>query len=264
MVVLDADSVMSGECLTRLVLIAEANPGAGIIQTVPRAAGRDTLFARVQQFASFCLWPGIRGRPALLAAGRIALLGAQRHHPRRAVHEALRARPTARAWRIIGRDPFPRLRRGGPHATCRLVGLDSLRPAGQLRGDAAEPPRRVGSRPSMVPGQPMNMRLFLMKGLHPAHRAVFMTGVMAYLSRATLVLVADPGHRPCRRANPLASAILRPTVPVVPTVAGVAPGARHHAVIGDGLAFVPAQDSGEPPCRGERLRGRVCASPYPS
>jgi membrane glycosyltransferase len=28
----------------------------------------------------------------------------------------------------------------------------------------------------------MNFRLFLMKGLHPAHRAVFMTGVMAYLS----------------------------------------------------------------------------------
>jgi membrane glycosyltransferase len=31
-------------------------------------------------------------------------------------------------------------------------------------------------------GNLMNFRLFLMKGLHPAHRAVFMTGVMAYLS----------------------------------------------------------------------------------
>src|SRR4029450_6627385 len=31
-------------------------------------------------------------------------------------------------------------------------------------------------------GNLMNIRLFLMKGLHPAHRAVFMTGVMAYLS----------------------------------------------------------------------------------
>ena len=57
MVVLDADSVMSGECLTRLVLIAEANPGAGIIQTVPRAVRRDTLFARVQQFASATYGP---------------------------------------------------------------------------------------------------------------------------------------------------------------------------------------------------------------
>ena len=33
MVVLDADSVMSGECLTSLVRLMEANPDAGIIQT---------------------------------------------------------------------------------------------------------------------------------------------------------------------------------------------------------------------------------------
>jgi membrane glycosyltransferase len=31
-------------------------------------------------------------------------------------------------------------------------------------------------------GNLMNFRLFLLQGLHPAHRAVFMTGVMAYLS----------------------------------------------------------------------------------
>ena len=30
----------------------EANPDAGIIQTAPRAAGRETLYARVQQFAT--------------------------------------------------------------------------------------------------------------------------------------------------------------------------------------------------------------------
>ena len=31
-------------------------------------------------------------------------------------------------------------------------------------------------------GNLINSRLFLWKGLHPAHRAVFMTGVMAYVS----------------------------------------------------------------------------------
>ena len=31
-------------------------------------------------------------------------------------------------------------------------------------------------------GNLMNFRLFLLKGLHIAHRAVFMSGVMAYLS----------------------------------------------------------------------------------
>ncbi|PAS92663.1 MAG: glucan biosynthesis glucosyltransferase H, partial [Candidatus Dactylopiibacterium carminicum] len=52
MVVLDADSVMSGECLTGLVKLMEANPRAGIIQTVPRPCGQTTLHARAQQFAS--------------------------------------------------------------------------------------------------------------------------------------------------------------------------------------------------------------------
>ncbi len=100
------------------------------------------------------LWSRVRGRPALLAARRIALLGTQRHHQGRAVHEALRARPVARARRVVRRNPFARLRRGGPHATSRLVRVDRLRPAGQLRGDAAEPARRAGARPPLVPGQP--------------------------------------------------------------------------------------------------------------
>ncbi len=52
MVVLDADSVMSGACLTALLRLIEANPDVGIIQTAPHAAGRETLYARVQQFAT--------------------------------------------------------------------------------------------------------------------------------------------------------------------------------------------------------------------
>ena len=51
-VVLDADSVMAGETLVRLVRLMAANPGAGLIQTVPRPAGSTTLFARIQQFAA--------------------------------------------------------------------------------------------------------------------------------------------------------------------------------------------------------------------
>ena len=43
--------------------------------------------------------------------------------------------------------------------------------------------RRAAARPPLVPGQPDELRgCLLAKGLHPAHRAVFMTGVMAYLS----------------------------------------------------------------------------------
>ncbi|MCF3996749.1 glycosyltransferase, partial [Pseudomonas aeruginosa] len=52
MVVMDADSVMSGDCLAKLVRLMEANPEAGIIQTAPKASGMDTLYARMQQFAT--------------------------------------------------------------------------------------------------------------------------------------------------------------------------------------------------------------------
>jgi membrane glycosyltransferase len=52
MVVLDADSVMTGEAITKLVRLMEKNSGAGIIQTVPRLVNGETIFARLQQFAS--------------------------------------------------------------------------------------------------------------------------------------------------------------------------------------------------------------------
>lgn len=52
MVVLDADSVMSGDAIVKLVRLMEKNPGAGIIQTVPRLFNGETIFARLQQFAS--------------------------------------------------------------------------------------------------------------------------------------------------------------------------------------------------------------------
>jgi membrane glycosyltransferase len=51
MIVLDADSLMTGAAMIRLVRLMQASPRVGLIQTVSYAAGRDTLFARVQQFA---------------------------------------------------------------------------------------------------------------------------------------------------------------------------------------------------------------------
>ncbi|GJE25673.1 glucans biosynthesis glucosyltransferase MdoH [Methylobacterium organophilum] len=51
MIVLDADSLMTGAAMRRLARLMEENPKVGLIQTVSYAAGRDTLFARIQQFA---------------------------------------------------------------------------------------------------------------------------------------------------------------------------------------------------------------------
>jgi membrane glycosyltransferase len=52
MLVLDADSLMTGDCIVRLAIAMEADPEAGIIQTLPLIINRNTLFARVQQFAA--------------------------------------------------------------------------------------------------------------------------------------------------------------------------------------------------------------------
>ena len=52
MMVLDADSLMGAGTIARLIGLMDANPTTGMIQTVPYPVGRDTLFARIQQFSA--------------------------------------------------------------------------------------------------------------------------------------------------------------------------------------------------------------------
>ncbi|MEP9353992.1 glucans biosynthesis glucosyltransferase MdoH [Xanthobacter sp. KR7-65] len=51
MLILDADSVMTGDCMVRIAAALERNPSAALIQTLPVIVGGRTLFARLQQFA---------------------------------------------------------------------------------------------------------------------------------------------------------------------------------------------------------------------
>jgi membrane glycosyltransferase len=59
MVVLDADSLMTGTCIVRLASAMEADPDAGIIQSLPLIINRNTFFARLQQFAARVYGPVI-------------------------------------------------------------------------------------------------------------------------------------------------------------------------------------------------------------
>jgi membrane glycosyltransferase len=52
MIVLDADSVMSGKALVTLARLMDAHPDVGIIQTAPLPVGRETMFARMIQFGA--------------------------------------------------------------------------------------------------------------------------------------------------------------------------------------------------------------------
>ncbi|PID64069.1 MAG: glucans biosynthesis glucosyltransferase MdoH [Gammaproteobacteria bacterium] len=53
MLVLDADSIVSADTLTAMVSRMSADPGIGMIQTMPTLVGGETLFARFIQFAGY-------------------------------------------------------------------------------------------------------------------------------------------------------------------------------------------------------------------
>jgi len=57
MIVLDADSIISADTLLAMVREMGADPNLGLLQTVPRLAGGETLFARLQQFAAAVYGP---------------------------------------------------------------------------------------------------------------------------------------------------------------------------------------------------------------
>ncbi|HSU07438.1 MAG TPA: glucans biosynthesis glucosyltransferase MdoH, partial [Acetobacteraceae bacterium] len=59
MLILDADSIMDGTTLVRLVGAMEQHPDIGLIQTLPIITGGTTLFARLQQFAGRVYGPVI-------------------------------------------------------------------------------------------------------------------------------------------------------------------------------------------------------------
>src|SRR5690606_7831671 len=57
MLVLDADSLMEPATMLEMVRRIEADPNAGLIQTIPRLVNARTLTARLQQFAGWVYGP---------------------------------------------------------------------------------------------------------------------------------------------------------------------------------------------------------------
>jgi membrane glycosyltransferase len=182
MVILDADSVMSGECLTGLARLMDANPNAGIIQSAPKASGMDTLYARCQQFATRVYGP-------LFTAGlHFWQLGESHYWGHNAI---IRVKPFIEHCALAplpGEGSF-----AGSILSHDFVEAALMRRAGwgvwiayDLNGSYEElPPNLLDELKRdrrWCHGNLMNFRLFFVKGMHPVHRAVFLTGVMSYLS----------------------------------------------------------------------------------
>ncbi len=182
MVVFDADSVMTGNCLKRLVQLMEANPGAGIIQTAPRASGSETLYARIQQFATRAYGP-------LFTAGlHYWQLGESHYWGHNAILRVAPFMQHCSLGRLSGSGAL-----SGEILSHDFVEAALMRRAGwsvwiayDLEGSYEEMPPTLLDELKRdrrwCQGNLQNFRLFFSQGLHPAHRAVFMTGVMAYLS----------------------------------------------------------------------------------
>ena len=182
MVVLDADSVMSGECLVTLARLMEARPDAGIIQTAPQVVGGNTIHARAQQFANQVYGP-------LFTAGlHYWQLGESHYWGHNAI---IRLEPFIRHCALA---PLPgRGALSGEILSHDFVEAALMRRAGfgvwiayDIEGSYEQTPPNlldeVKRDQRWCQGNLMNARLMFVPGLHPVHRTVFFTGALAYLS----------------------------------------------------------------------------------
>ena len=209
MVVLDADSIMCGSAMVELVRTMEANPSAGLIQTVPVPARSTTLFGRLVQFAG-CLYS------PMLATG-----------------QSFWQTDAANYW---GHNAIVRVRAFADH--CNLPVLRGSPPLGGaiLSHDFVEAAlmRRAGWQVYLLPsiggsyeevpdnildyakrdrrwtqGSLQHLRLLPARGLHAMNRLHFLLGAMGYVSSSLwlLMLLASTAYivLPSLSTDPLLS-----------------------------------------------------------
>jgi membrane glycosyltransferase len=182
MIVLDADSIMSGEAIVTLARLMEAHPEVGILQSLPLPMGRMTLFGRLIQF-------GARLQSPMLASGlAFWQLGESNYWGHNAI---IRLRPFSRHCslpRLPGNPPL-----GGEILSHDFVEAAFMRRAGyevrqlpNLSGSWEEVPANVIDYAARdrrwTQGNLQHARVLRFPGLHPLSRVHFVTGIMSYVS----------------------------------------------------------------------------------
>ena len=205
MIVLDADSLMSADTLITLVKRIQADPALALLQTVPALIGQESLFARLQQFAS-------RVFGSVIARGVAAWSGDDGNYWG---HNAvIRVSAFAQACglpQLPGRKPF-----GGHVLSHDFIEAAFLRRAGwkvrmapDLDGSWEEGP------PSLVDvairdrrwaqGNLQHMKLLRTRGLSWTSRKHLAIGIMGYLSSPLWLLLILVGF-----ALTLQATLIRP------------------------------------------------------
>ena len=206
MVVLDADSVMSGETLVTMVRLMEANPQAGLIQTQPITIRQQTLFGRALQFGSRLVGPMLSSGLSFWHMGESNYWG---HNAiiRTAAFIAHCGLPT-----LPGKPPL-----GGEIYSHDFVEAALLRRGGwrvyfvpDLEGSYEEMPGNIldfATRDRLrCQGNLQHLKLLCASGLHPLSRFHLLQGAFSYLSSplwaaflmlstADVVEQAITGHR---------------------------------------------------------------------
>jgi len=193
MVVLDADSVMSGDSLVALVRAIEADPEAGLVQTVPIPARQKTLFGRLVQFAAALYSPMLATGQAFWQTDSANYWG----------HNAIiRVRPFMEHCRLPtlpGRPPL-----GGAVLSHDFVEAALLRRAGWrvwlepcLGGSYEQVPANVPDFAKRdrrwAVGSLQHLRLLREPGLAGLSRVHFVFGAMGYVSSVLWLLLLLAG-----------------------------------------------------------------------
>lgn len=183
MVVLDADSLVSGDTLVRMVRLMELEPRVGILQTNPNVINGQSLFARIQQFANRFYSPLFATGLAAVQMGDAAFWG----------HNAiLRVRPFMRFCglrKLRGPGIF-----GGPIMSHDFVEAAYMGRAGYevwlepgLGESFEESPPTLSDElvrdNRWAKGNLQHLWIMLTApGLRFAHRLAFLNGIMAYVA----------------------------------------------------------------------------------
>jgi membrane glycosyltransferase len=182
MVILDADSLMTGKTLTQLVGLMDANPRAALIQAPAQLVGRNSLFARIQQFSSSVYGP-------IHTAGLAFLQGADGnywgHNAIIRVHAFMQH---CGLPRLPGQPPF-----GGEIMSHDFIEAALLRRAGwdvwmapDIGGSFEEPPPTlldylIRDR-RWCQGNLQHLRIVFAQGLALPSRLHLAMGIMSYVS----------------------------------------------------------------------------------
>jgi membrane glycosyltransferase len=182
MVVLDADSVMSGKSLVTLSRLMDANPGIGIIQTLPMPSGCETMFARMIQFAA-------RLNSPMLSSGlSYWQLGESNYWGHNAIIRVRAFAAHCALPKLPGAEPL-----GGEILSHDFVEAAFMRRAGygvwlvpDLEGSWEQLPTNVIDYASRdrrwAQGNLQHLRVLPARGLHWLSRVHLVTGVMSYAS----------------------------------------------------------------------------------